>query len=101
MILQPSGRTCGAILYAVESPGRQLPVPSQDGFWADDLRHFCQGFADQSVAYLGQRDALVVRQAGPTFELFSEAILPGFLRRRTELANRPGKSAHGSVRVDC
>ena len=77
MILQPSGRTCGAILYAVESPGRQLPVPSQDGFWPDDLRHFGQGFPAQPLTYLGQRDALVVRQAGPTLERFPEEPILG------------------------
>jgi len=34
--------------------------------------------ATQALADLGQREALVVRQAGPTFELFpKEAILGG------------------------
>jgi hypothetical protein len=67
-------------------------VPSQDGFWPDDLRHFGQGFPAQPLADLGQRDALVVRQAGPTFELFpKEAVLGGqiLISQEQFLIDRP------------
>jgi hypothetical protein len=49
-----------------------FPVPGQDGLGSDDVRHLFQSFSAQPLADLGQGDALVVRQAEPTFELIPE-----------------------------
>lgn len=44
-------------------------MPDQKGFWSDHLRHLCKGFPAQPLSYLGRSDALIVGEAGPTFEL--------------------------------